>query len=272
MRQMAVEESVQIKPRVLTLSTDELVRGNVRVLLGSMGYQCLVASSLEEALALQEQERPDAAILDPHEADSPAAWTVATFFHKVPRLRGQSIVLVRDQTDPELLRVLEAYSVASVRVDGLVQELWPTLDSLLQRTVMPQQVTNNAPLVFDSFLEQPPAGTRSWQATTRQLLYESGPLVADVSLEAQEDSQHMALAGQVLDRSRPKPQLSSIPVVLQGRTGLVGISKTNEWGEFRFEFDFEPGLTLEMQARTKHWVSFNLPDLKTGKAGSRKSR
>ena len=47
----------QIQPKVLMLGADALVRDNVRVLLGSMGYQCLVASTLKEALTLLEQEK-----------------------------------------------------------------------------------------------------------------------------------------------------------------------------------------------------------------------
>jgi len=55
------------------LGANALVRDNVRVLLGSTGYQYLVAPALKEALTLLEQGRPDAAILDPQQADSPPA-------------------------------------------------------------------------------------------------------------------------------------------------------------------------------------------------------
>jgi len=46
-------ETAQIQPKVLMLGANALVRDNVRVLFGSMGYQCLVAATLKEALTLR---------------------------------------------------------------------------------------------------------------------------------------------------------------------------------------------------------------------------
>ncbi len=133
----------QSQPKVLMLGANALVRDNVRVLLGSMGYQYLVAPTLKEALTLLEQGRPDAAILDPQQADSPPA-----------------------------------------RV------------------------------------------------------------------------------------AKPEPRLSSVPIVIQGHEGLMGMAKTNEWGEFRFEFNFEPGVSLEIGARQNYWVSVGLPDSKSVTGGT----
>src|SRR5438874_491295 len=62
------------------LGANPLVRDDVRVLLRSMGYHCVVAATLEHALELPEREQPDAAILDPHFPDSPPSrlWNMAT--------------------------------------------------------------------------------------------------------------------------------------------------------------------------------------------------
>ena len=257
-------ETAQIQPKVLMLGVNALVRDNVRVLLGSMGYQCLVASTLKDARALLEQEKPDAAILDPQQADLPPARIVAAFHKMVPHLRGRVIVLIGEESDPELLQVLDAYFLPRVPRDALLQELWPSLDSLLRRRMSTtQQVTRSAPLVFDSFLQPSLAGTRSSHPTVRRLLYESDSLVADLSLEGQRDSQRITLVGQVLDAAKPEPHLSSVPVVLQSLAGLMAIAKTNEWGEFRFEFNFEPGVSLEIGAREDYRVSVGLPDAKS---------
>ena len=56
-------ETQQDQPKVLMLGANPLVRDNVRVLLRSMGYECLVASARKDALRLLEHEKPDAAIL-----------------------------------------------------------------------------------------------------------------------------------------------------------------------------------------------------------------
>jgi CheY-like chemotaxis protein len=253
-------ETLQNSAKVLMLGANPLVCDNVRVLLRSMGYQCLVASSLSEARQLLQQEKPDAAILEPQLTDHPPARVVAFFHKRVPELRGRFIVLINNESDPELLQVLDAYSVPRVRLDTLFRELWPSLDSLLRRPTIPRQITRGAPLVFDSFLQPALAGIRSSQPTCRQLRYESGALVADLSLERQGDSQHVTLMGQVLDNAKGEPQLGGVPIVIQGHTGLLGIVKTNEWGEFHFEFESEPGITLEIRARENFWVSAGLPD------------
>ena len=133
-----------------------------------------------------------------------------------------------------------------------------------------QQVTRSAPLVFDSFLRPSLAGARSSHPAVRRLLYESGSLVADLSLEGQRDSQRVTLVGQLLDAAKPEPHLSSVPVVLQGLAGLMGMAKTNEWGEFRFEFNFEPGVSLEIGARRNYWVSVGLPDSTSVMGGTTK--
>src|SRR2546423_326203 len=267
-RQQVPVETAQVQPKVLMLGANALVRDNVRVLLGSMGYQCLVASTLKEALALLEQQKPDAAILDPQQADSPPARIVAAFHMSVPHLRGRAIVLIGEESDSELLQVLDAYYLLRVPRDALLQKLWPSLDSLLRRRTRTQQVTRSAQLVFDSFLQPSLAGTRSSHPTVRRLLYESDSLVADLSLEGQSDSQRLTLVGQVLDAAKPEPHLSSVPVVLQGLAGLMGIAKTNEWGEFRFEFNFEPGVALEIGARENYRVSVGLPDSKSVMGGT----
>jgi len=258
----------QSQPKVLMLGANALVCDNVRVLLGSMGYQYLVAPTLKEALTLVERGRPDAAILDPQQADSPPARVVAAFHKMVPYLRGRTIVLVGEERDPDLLQVLDAYFLPRVPQDILLQELWPSLDSLLRRMSTTPQVTRNAPLVFDSFLRPSRAGARSSQPAVRRLLYESDRLVADLSLEGHKDSQRITLVGQVLDTAKPEPHLSSVPIVLQGHEGLMGMAKTNEWGEFRFEFNFESGVSLEIGARQNYWVSVGLPDSKSVTGGT----
>ena len=258
----------QSQPKVLMLGANALVRDNVRVLLGSMGYQYLVAPTLKEALTLLEQGRADAAILDPQQADSPPARVVAAFHKMVPYLRGRTIVLLGEESDPDLLQLLDAYFLPRVPQDALLQELWPSLDSLLRRMSTTQQVTRNAPLVFDSFLQPSLAGARSSHPAVRRLLYESDRLVADLSLEGHRDSQRVTLVGQVLDTAKPEPHLSSVPIVLQGHEGLMGMAKTNEWGEFRFEFNFEPGVSLEIVARQNYWVSVGLPDSRSVTGGT----
>jgi DNA-binding response OmpR family regulator len=256
-------EIAQTQRKVLVLGADVLVRDNLRVLLSSMGYRCVVAATLEAALALLEVERLDAAILDPQQVGFPPARMVAAFHKMVPTLRGRAIVLIDQECDPELLRVLDAYSLPWVPRDLLLQEVWPRLDSLLRRNIVHRQITQSARLVLDSFLQPLPAGVRySLPLSARKLLYESGGLMADLSLEPQENSQRITLVGQVLDAAEPERRLASLSLVLQGRAGPIAVASTNKSGEFQFDFDSEPGVKLEIRVKENHWVSLDLPDPK----------
>jgi hypothetical protein len=50
--------------------------------------------------------------------------------------------------------------------------------------------------------------------------------------------------------------------VLHGQTGLLGVAKSNEFGEFHFDFDAEQVVTLEIGVRRNHWVLLDVPDAK----------
>ena len=256
-------EVARTRPKLLMLGADALVWDSVRIMLGSMGYHCVIASTLKEALSLLEVQKPDVAILDPRQVGSPPARMVAAFHKLIPTLRGRTIVLTDKESDPELLRVLDAYSLPQVPRDLFLREVWPSLDSLLRGNIVHRQITQSARLVQDSFLQPLYAGVRNLQPlSARRLLYESGSLMADLSLEPQENSQLITLVGQVLDSAQPERQPTSLSLVLQGQAGPIAVAKTNEIGEFHFDFDSEPGVTLEIGVKANHWVSLELPDPK----------
>jgi hypothetical protein len=96
--------------------------------------------------------------------------------------------------------------------------------------------------------------------------------MADLSLEPQENSQLITLVGQVLDSAQPERQPASLSLVLQGQAGPIAVATTNEIGEFHFDFDSEPRVTLEIGVKANHWVSLELPDSNGPSKGPRKSR
>lgn len=57
-------EATHTQPKVLMIGAHQLVLDNVRVLLSTMGCQCVICLTLKQALALLEKEKPDAAIVD----------------------------------------------------------------------------------------------------------------------------------------------------------------------------------------------------------------
>jgi CheY-like chemotaxis protein len=259
--------------KVLIIGEESSARDTMRVLLGSMGCQCVVASTVQQAIAVLEQESPDAAIVDP-QTTSASASSIASGFDKIyPSLRGRAIVLSGKESEPEVKDLFEQYSLPRVSRDRLLQELWGSLESFFWPKEVLRRIINATHLVFDSFLQPMPAGVRGvTQLPARQLVYQSGSLTADLWLEPQTDSRNLALVGQIADSNRLDRQFDSIPVVLHGRKGPIAFATTSKFGEFHFNFDFEPSVTLEIEVRGNLWVSVALPCLewaqRTAFAGS----
>ena len=248
--------------KVLIICEEPSARDTMRVLLGSMGCQCVVASGVRQAIAVLEQENPDAAIVDPRSSDFSAVPILSGLDKIYARLGGRVVVLAGHEKEREFKELLERYCIPSVPRNRLLQELWDSLESLFRPKEVLRRIANTARLVFDSFVQPMPAGVRGVsQVLARQLVYQSGSLVADLRIEPQSDSRNFALVGQIVDSDRPDRQFDSIPVALHGPKGPIALATTNKFGEFQFNFDFEPSVTLEIEVPSEPWVSVALPPL-----------
>lgn len=101
-------------------------------------------------------------------------------------------------------------------------------------------------LLFDSFRSPLPAGVRSAALTARQLLFGAGEYRLDLRIEPQEDSDKVALMGQILNSSQPHQPIGVVPVILRRGDKVLAEAMTNEFGEFQLEFDL--GSSLQLQA------------------------
>jgi len=254
-------EIVRQLRKVLILCEESSARDTMRVLLGSMGCQCVVASTVQRAIAVLEQENPDAAIVDPRSFGFSAASIFSGFDKLYRSLCGRVMVLSGNESEPEVEDLLQRYALPRVSRDRLLQELWGSLESLFHPNKILRRVVGAAQLVFDSFLQPMPAGVRGIRLPDRRLVYQSESLMADLWLELQSDSQRIALAGQIADSARVDCQFDTVPVVLRGSKGAIARATTNKFGEFHFNFEFEPSVTLEVEVRANHWVSITLPGL-----------
>ncbi len=224
--------------KVLIIGEESYARDDVRVLLRSMGCQCVLASSVQVGLAALEEENPDAAIMDLHQMRTSAAHVVSGLDKIGPSLRGRVLLITGERIDPQVSDLINRYSLPCVPRDRLLQELWGCLESLLRPSSL--------------LLSQPPG---------RRLVYEAGNLMADLWIEPKTDSRRTALVGQLVDSAKPDRRLDRIPIVLRGQKGPIALATTNEFGEFDLDFDFEPTLTLEMETSRYQWVSLALPSL-----------
>ena len=106
---------------------------------------------------------------------------------------------------------------------------------------------DRAKLLFDSFLQPQLAGVRSGEITVRQLLYAAGDYHIDIRIEPQEDSDLVALIGQVLNADDVDQRLDESPVALLQAGRVRAETVTNCLGEFRLECDLESGLQLRVR-------------------------
>ena len=251
-------EIVRQLRKVLILCEEPSARDTMRVLLGSMGCQCVVAPTVQRAIGVLEQENPDAAIMD---SGFSAATTISEFDKIYRSLCGRVVVLSGNESEPEVEDLPQRYALPRVSRGRLLQELWGSLESLFHPNKIIRRIVGAAQLVFDSFLQPVPAGVRGARLPDRRLVYQSESLMADLWLEPQSDSQHIALVGQIVDPARFDCQFDTIPVALHGSKGTIALTTANKFGEFHFNFEFEPSVTLEIEVRGNHWISIALPGL-----------
>ena len=254
--------------RILVIAEDPWVRDTVRVLLSSMGCPCVMASSVEQALAKLGQENPDAAIADTHRATAATSPGLCGLDEICIRLRGRVIIVSGEDHDPEVAALIQKYSLPRISRERLLYDLWGTLNSLPQPSSVVRRVIHSARLIFDSFLQPAPAGIRISQLAGRRFVYQADSLMVDLSLEPpQTDSRRISLVGQLLDSAEPERQLDTLSVALRGPQGPIAVASTNKFGEFHFEFDLEQNVKLEIETAANHWISVVLPRLERVQEG-----
>lgn len=231
----------------------------VRLLLGSMGCQCLLASDVRQALALIPVENPQAAILDAGAVDLSPAPSASVTDQLCSELHGRVIVLSDDTVTDELEGLVRRYDLPQVNRSRVFHELWPKVQTVTGLPPLRGQIRYAALLVFDSLFAPVPAGVRGSCPHGRRLLFRFGSLLADLSIEPQPDPHHFSLAGQIADSANPHLHLEERSVSLCGRKGTLANTKTNAFGEFHLDFDLEPDAALEIDIRRGERLVAALP-------------
>ena len=254
--------------RVLVIAEDPWARDTMRVLLSSMGCHCVMAYSVEQALAKLDQENPDAAIADTHHTTAATSPGFSGLDEICLRLRGRIIIVRGEGHDPEVAALIQKYCLPQIWRERLLQDLWSTLNSLPKLSSAFRRVIHSARLIFDSFLEPAPAGIRTSQLAGRRIVYQADSLMVDLLLEPpQTDSRRISLVGQLLDSAKPERQLDILSVALQGPTGPIAVASANKFGEFHFEFGLEQNVNLEIETAADQWISVVLPRLEPVQQG-----
>src|SRR6266513_351768 len=211
-----------MQPKVLIICERAAERETIRVLGGSMGCQWVVASSIEEALAILSRERISAAVLE-----LPGAVTDPDQMHKnvrgfLVRFPGRVMALTDGMPTPAVSELISKYSIPWVQRDRLVMDLWSRLESMVYPQLGMRRFTKVARLVLDTFLKPLAPGIRYSQLDTRQLVYEAESLTADSAFERPPDSTRTTLLGQLMRTNEPQIPMNGVPVELKSPKGQIG--------------------------------------------------
>jgi CheY-like chemotaxis protein len=243
--------------KILVIAKDPSARDTIRVLLGSMGCHCVMATSVPQQLATL-----DAAIVDAQGLASATSAGLSGLHEICLSLRGRIIVLTSEGRNPEVADLIERYDLLPISRERLLQDLWGTLNSLLHPISVPRRIMSAARLIFDSFLQPAPIGIRISQLHGRRFVYQTDSLMIDLSLEPPlTGSRSISLVGQLMDSAKPARDLDVLSVRLQGPKGPIALTSTNKFGEFRFEFSLEQNVKLEIETVAQNWISIVLPGL-----------
>ena len=247
--------------RILIVGEEPSARDAMRILLGSAGCECTVASSVQQGLATMEKRNFDAVVLDPQSLSSPAAEVISRINEFHPNLLKRVVLVTEEGGDSEIKELAKRHSIPHVQRKFLLQQLWGSLEMLLRPDAVLQNVTPVARLISDSLRDPLPAGVRGLQDRSRRLLFASGSLTVDLLAEPEADTNRIALWGQILDSARPDRRFAGVSVTLQGWKGPVAQAAADEFGEFQFDFNFESNLSLEMRIAETNYVTVPLPVL-----------
>lgn len=250
-----------MQPRVLIICERATERDTIRVLVGTMGCQWVLASGIDEALTLIGRERTSAALLELPGAVSDAAKLERGVRELLVRFPGRVIVLTDGAPGPLTNELVSKYSIPTVQRGRLAVDLWPRLESMVYPQLSTRRITRVARLLLDTFLQPLPVGIRSLPSDTRQLVYEAPALTADISFERSPNSPRITLLGQVLRTKESQIPLNGVSVVLKNRSGPLNAKMTNEVGEFSFEFQDERTVSLEIEVSPNEWVLLIIPPL-----------
>jgi DNA-binding NtrC family response regulator len=249
------------RQRILIVGEKPLARDDMRILLGSAGYECTVASNVEQTLAVIEQKEFDAVVLDPQSSSSQAAEVLSKINDFHPNLLKHVVVITDDDRDSETRHLAELYSITCVQREFLLQQLWGSLQALFRPQAVFQDVKHVARLISDSLRDPLQAGVRGLNDRIRRLLYAAGSLRVDLLIEPEAGSSRLTLAGQILDSAKPDRRFDGVPVTLQGWKGPVAQATAEEFGEFRLDFNFESNVSLEIRIAKTNCITVPLPVL-----------
>lgn len=101
-------------------------------------------------------------------------------------------------------------------------------------------------------------------AAPSHFLFQEGTLLLDMYLQPQPTSARISVVGQVMDSTRPDQPFENQPVVLVRGGDALARTSTNEFGEFRLEFEPDDDLLLMIELENRLYLVSPLPSAQEG--------
>jgi hypothetical protein len=104
-------------------------------------------------------------------------------------------------------------------------------------------------LLFDSFSQPRPAGTRSGAMRIRQMLYRVEPYQIDLHIELKPEQNRLVVTGQLVDLTHPEMVGRDVQVMLSDGREYIVNTVTNQFGEFLGEVNNSGDLEISFLGR-----------------------
>jgi len=104
-------------------------------------------------------------------------------------------------------------------------------------------------LLFDSFSQPRPAGTRSAAMRIRQMLYRVEPYQIDLHIELKPEQNRLVVTGQLVNLTHPEMVGRDVQVMLSDGREYIVNTVTNQFGEFLGEVNNSGDLEISFLGR-----------------------
>src|SRR5215467_15456587 len=112
--------------KVLLAGAEPAVQGLISTFLHTMGWLCTVVQRKEEAPDILQQETFDAVVIDLGPSEAGAERILLRIKEIRPSL-GDRMIALSSTTDRGVLELMERHDVMQLSPDGLLPQLWATL-------------------------------------------------------------------------------------------------------------------------------------------------
>jgi CheY-like chemotaxis protein len=242
--------------KVLLVGAEPSVQSLISTFLATMGWICTVAPTKEEAPVILQREAFDAVLIDLGSSETSAEQAILRIKQIRPSLADRMLVISNGVADREMIELIERHDLIQVSQEGMLQQLWITLQELFTSSRsrdLSTRAMQIARMIFDSFRSPLPAGVRSVFPGARQFAYQHKRTTIDLSIEFTEGSGRASLAGQVLDAEK-KGKNDGLSVLLVSGMGTLARTATNQFGEFHLECELPENVSIEIRLGERSWV------------------